>query len=991
MLVSSGLCLLVSAAAAEHVIESARDIPVAYSVDVAVVGGTSGAVEAACEAARHGARVFLLAPRPHLGTDLCANLRLWLDGDVKPSSKLAAACFSGKRVTTPLAVKATMDRALLEAGVPYLTGCFATDVLRDKDGQGAGVVMANRSGRQAVVAKVVIDATRRALVARMAGATFRPFTPGRHTFRRAVVGGVVQSGDGVAGRTMDFTCDSVAGGPRHRLPVHEYTLRLNLADNSLSSFLRAEHRARDLTYDAGSELASETLSHIPSDTVVGEGRLDTWPGPTEATLAPFRPKGLARLYVLGAHADLARKAAETFLAPLVQMAAGKRLGRAAAMEASTLPEPSGVRLPATEADGMSATVGEDLGGIRATTLGTVRSRRRALPVFGRYDVVVVGGGTSGAPAGIAAAKSGAKTLVIEYLQELCGVGTVGLIGSYWRGLRRGYTAYVDAHVKARKGVWNAVEKAEWLRRELTGSGADVWFGMLGCGAVVDDGKVRGVVIATPWGRGVVLGEVVVDATGNADVAAPAGARTRYSISERGSLNVQIAGFPHRPMKKSYVNTCYTMVDDTDVLDVWHLMTWRRQGKAAAFDVGQLIDSRERRRIVGDYSLTVHDILNRRTFPDTISQHYSNFDAAAFPDAELLLLANAKGPNFHTDLPYRCLLPKGLDGLLVVGLGASAHRDAMTLIRMQPDLQNQGYAAGLAAAAAARLGGHTRKVDIKAIQKQLIREGVLDERVQTDRDSYPMSAEAIREAIETVGKEKGSALRSLAVIVAHPRQATPLLQARYRAEPAGAGKLRVAQLLAILGDPTGVPTLIEAIDAHKTWDRGIPLTSQRKTGNTFSDLDRLVIALGYSRATEGLAALTDKLAQLEPNDALSHYKAIALALRHHPPHDALVVPLKKLLVQRGSTGHATPAPLVRKENGTVIVPGRRVTGVGGGPSLNGAYKELIVAAMLHRCGDPDGEAAAILKQYARDVHGHFARYAQAVLAGSIGSPVRAVNE
>ena len=44
-------------------------------------------------------------------------------------------------------------------------------------------------------------------------------------------------------------------------------------------------------------------------------------------------------------------------------------------------------------------------------------------------MVVVGGGTSGAPAGIAAAKSGAKTLVVEYLYELGGVGTVGLIGA----------------------------------------------------------------------------------------------------------------------------------------------------------------------------------------------------------------------------------------------------------------------------------------------------------------------------------------------------------------------------------------------------------------------------------------------------------------------------------------------------------------------------------------------------------------------------------
>ena len=278
-----------------------------------------------------------------------------------------------------------------------------------------------------------------------------------------------------------------------------------------------------------------------------------------------------------------------------------------------------------------------------------------------------------------------------------------------------------------KPSWNAAAKAEWLRRELTRSGADVWLGTFGCGALTEGGQVRGVVVATPQGRGVVLASTVIDATGNADIAAWAGVQTQFGISENGSLNVQIAGFPERPLQRSYVNTCYTMVDDTDVLDVWHLMAWKRTTlpHAAAFDVGQLVDSRERRRVVGDYTLTVPDILTHRTFPDTISQHYSNFDAAAFPDSRLLLVRDAKGPCFHTDLPYRCLLPRGLDGILVVGLGASAERDAMTLIRMQADLQNQGYAAGWAAAAAVKAGGHTRDIDIKALQKELVRQGVLD--------------------------------------------------------------------------------------------------------------------------------------------------------------------------------------------------------------------------------------------------------------------------
>ena len=84
----------------------------------------------------------------------------------------------------------------------------------------------------------------------------------------------------------------------------------------------------------------------------------------------------------------------------------------------------------------------------------------------------------------------------------------------------------------------------------------------------------------------------------------------------------------------------------------------------------------------------------------------------------------KGPAYVGDLPYRCLLPKGIEGLLVTGLGASADRDAMTLIRMQADLENQGYAAGTAAAMAVERAVDVRKVDVKALQKKLVEMGIL---------------------------------------------------------------------------------------------------------------------------------------------------------------------------------------------------------------------------------------------------------------------------
>ena len=62
-------------------------------------------------------------------------------------------------------------------------------------------------------------------------------------------------------------------------------------------------------------------------------------------------------------------------------------------------------------------------------MGEVVSEDTTLPVLAEYDVVVLGGGTAGAPAGVGAAQHGAKTLVIDYMHGLGGMGTLGMIGT----------------------------------------------------------------------------------------------------------------------------------------------------------------------------------------------------------------------------------------------------------------------------------------------------------------------------------------------------------------------------------------------------------------------------------------------------------------------------------------------------------------------------------------------------------------------------------
>ena len=186
----------------------------------------------------------------------------------------------GRMTTTPHRVKSVLDRELLDAGVQFLYGCYATDTLVDGDGRPAGIVMANRAGHQAVVAKVIIDATDRATVARLAGAEQRPWPDDFVEFERVVL------------------LKGTSGKPQ---AVH-HQLRFSMPDGSYRSFARAEQEARDATYQDGQLRASESLFFVPPDPIITQRG-------GEPGLGPFRLAAGSRLYVLSGCADVPRNEA----------------------------------------------------------------------------------------------------------------------------------------------------------------------------------------------------------------------------------------------------------------------------------------------------------------------------------------------------------------------------------------------------------------------------------------------------------------------------------------------------------------------------------------------------------------------------------------------------------------------------------------------------------------------------------------------------------
>jgi hypothetical protein len=957
-------------AAAGSVPQSEREIPVVRQADVLVVGGTLGAVAAAVEAAEGGARVFLAAPRPYLGEDQSATLRLWRDEP--PRGELTEKVFAGRSVTTPMRVKQTLEAALVSSGVDFLLSCYPTDVLVDAGGGFAGVVLANRAGRQAVVAKVLIDATDRAVVAKMAGAKHRPWRGGTHACRRVVMGG----NEGRQEASQEILSGVKLGGKE--VFYYEYVLDLDLGDGSFPAIAAAEQHARDLTYREGQVRASERITFLPPDGIIGRRSAEQWQQDSPWQIGHFQSGNIDRVYVLGPAADLPPAAAERIAQAGPSEAAGRQVGREAAATARGLKPPERVRVRSlaerAPAHSVSADVREVLAGLRPTDrpARTVTAPSRSVPVLAEVDVLVVGGGTSGACAAIGAARRGAKALVVEYQEGLGGVGTVGLIGKAYHGRDAGFTREVpfcDAE-------HNNEYKMEWFRRQVRSAGGEVWLGALGCGAVVEGNRVVGALVATPLGRGAVLGRVVIDATGNGDVCVAAGAASMYGCVET-DLALQGTGLPTRPPGKSYVNTDYLLVDESDLIDTWRALVGARlAAQQDAYDMGTFIQTRERRRIVGDHVLAYLDQIAGRTYPDSIVFSGSDYDShgypsepffALIPHTQKTLKANHPAPGGTCYTPYRCLLPGGLEGVLVTGLAISMHRDASAMVRMQKDMHNQGYAAGVAAAMAVENRCTPRQIDVKSLQKHLVEIGNLPESVLTDADSFPLLQADVAAAVAQIadGSQKREAVcKALAIVLSHADLARPEIEARF-ASAAGDQRLAYAKVLGFLGCPKGVRLLIEELRRAGPWDAKVFQGVMAEYAHLPTPIDALILALGYSGDRRATGAILERLAMLDAETTLSHHRSVALALeRLGDP--AAAGPLAELLQKPAVRGHAMTSlePLYDQP-----VEKRR---------REGALREIVLARALFRCGDCDRLGETILREYQRDLRGLFARHATAIL-------------
>ena len=916
-----------AAALDRYVRSSARDIPISAKVDIVVVGGSEGGIAAAWKAAKAGSSVLIVNGNYFFSDDVSAKARYWLEPDEVPRREFSKALFGdrtdGQMVLSPAKYKRKIEDLLLEAQVAFHFNSQPVGVLVDDSGSVAGVVTANKAGLQAVVAKIVIDTTPTAAVARMAGASTTPWSVEEVVVSRVCYGVAVPGGHKVG-------------------KFCEYSVQAPMTEGSWPERCRAEVLLREKYNRVVGKAAHAHRLHMIEPVSIRSESQDSpteWRGADRLDLDCCRPLGIPNVYVLGQAAGVSRAIAGKLTRPVHLADLGERIGSDAHRQAAGRPMPSvvSVKPPAKGACADDADISEILTGHRrylSVDRGTVQQPEIAVPVWGEYDVIVVGGGTSGIPAAIGAARNGAQVLIIEMLGQLGGNRELGTAG-YWKGYPHGFNQL----------RWRAAEFFAEARKE----GVDIWYNTLSCGAVKQGDRVRGVVVATRMGRGAVLGKIVIDATGDADVCAAAGAR--FSYVNDGDLCIQEASYRAVGL---YANVLPIDHADVHSLTMHHVLA-RKAGDQDVWDYYPMLGIRETRLVRGDYVIDVLDQIIERTYPDLIAVSWSAYDPHGYHNSDYVyaglmpLTKHETKPGFATYIPFRSLLPRGLEGIVVVGRCHSVTHDVQASVRMNPDLINEGYAGGYAAAQAIKSNTTLRQVDLGPVQDHLAEIGNISREDRQEKcvgTPEPTDDELKRAAEDPATK------KDLATLFRGAQRSLPDLKASFASRPT----LVKAKALCTLGDNTAVEYLSSWLDGQPlgeglayTWDNFLSV----------SDVDGVMWLLGAPGDGRAVDSLVGKLRTCGTGGtSFSHIRAVTTALgRIGSP--AAAPALYEFLGRDGVAGHADVAGNPESLKSDLFVK---------------SYIELHAAGALFRCGDQGNLGKEILTEYLDDWRGIFVRYA-----------------
>ena len=415
------------------------------------------------------------------------------------------------------------------------------------------------------------------------------------------------------------------------------------------------------------------------------------------------------------------------------------------------------------------------------------SYTREIPVYKRFDVIVCGAGPAGICAAVAAARQGAKVALLERYGVPGGNLTCGhvgpILGMVGKGTMRDELMALlevpDNDMIGRVGVAHDMQRAKTVLTEfIHHENIEVYLQTMAADALVEDRRITGVVISTKEGLLALEGKVVVDATGDGDVAAFAGCQIEKGredglmqpvtleftldnvdedrgvicigdvddvafngqrfldyckqCAQKGMLPEHLAAVRLHPTVhkgERQVNTTQANgVDSTKIEDLYPaelalrgqidtLIRFFRENLP-----GTTTGIRESRRVVGEYLITAEELAAGKRFDDVVV-HKAEFIVDIHNPAGAGQAEEKIQYVVPYDLPYGCFVPKGVDGLMTAGRCISGTHRAHASYRVMSICMAMGQAVGVAAALCARQGCQPRELDVKALQKELAALGV----------------------------------------------------------------------------------------------------------------------------------------------------------------------------------------------------------------------------------------------------------------------------
>ncbi len=398
---------------------------------------------------------------------------------------------------------------------------------------------------------------------------------------------------------------------------------------------------------------------------------------------------------------------------------------------------------------------------------TITEPVREIPVIAETDVLVIGGGPAGTAAAIAASRAGAETYLVERYNHLGGLWTGGLV------LPLLSTHAVDKHKRRRQVIHglggemakrlsdmgmaidevNPVidpEAGKYVLDEMISeAGVKMLYHSWGANAIMDGNTIKGVFIESKSGRQAVLAKVVVDCTGDGDIFHWAGENydtmnyhiglvhrlgniDRIDKTKPGHKKMPI-GNPTPIPSVNWVNMHGE--DDQDGVDMQNLarlqLQYRKEiwesveqlkqvpgyEKVFLLDTASQIGIRMSRIMEGEYKLTLEDTMTFREFDDVIG----------ISGAWTSMLYNGNKVMSHErpfwQIPYRSLLPKKTENLLVAGRCFSFEKSLAEDTRVIGTCLITGHGAGAAAAIAANSRVLPRDIDRKKLRTVLKEQNV----------------------------------------------------------------------------------------------------------------------------------------------------------------------------------------------------------------------------------------------------------------------------